>query len=454
MTTFDASRYWDDGTFEPVALASDIVSHLNLTRGPGGGLWWNDGGVYRPNGEDQVRQLVRRQLADAFRNNRLNEVMAYCRTLDVTITTAAPPDTLIHCANGVLDIDSLVLRDALPDERWTYRLPVAWNPDATCPAIATFVNTVVPADCVALVADVFGLCIMPTYRYRRSVMLEGPGGNGKSVLLRLAYGLLGPDNCSSVTLQELSSDRFSKAQLFGKLANIAGDLDARPVESSGTWKRATGGDPITADHKYGQPFQFVSYATLVFSANEVPVSHDQSDAYFTRWVIVPMHTVFVEGGPLADGERHADPTLTDRLTTQTELEGLLVRAVAGARRIRGRDGFAIPASVRDAVSTYRQSSDTVLGWVVERVTASPGHRMTRDMVYTAYRTWCDGIGRHPVSTRSFWGSFRSHILRHGIGMTIRGVTRGDDWDALNRAGIIGETKDGDGARGFVGVMCR
>jgi putative DNA primase/helicase len=86
-------------------------------------------------------------------------------------------------------------------------------------------------------------------------MLLGPGSNGKSVLLKLIVSLLGRDNVSSVTLQALSDDRFAKAQLFGKLANVAGDLDSKPVEKSGAFKMLTGEDVITAEAKYRQPFQ-------------------------------------------------------------------------------------------------------------------------------------------------------------------------------------------------------
>src|SRR5437867_9784848 len=128
------------------------------------------------------------------------------------------------------------------------------------------------------------MCLLPTSRYRRAVMLLGPGSNGESLLLKLIVAMLGADNVSSVTLQGLSEDRFATAELFGKLANVAGDIDAKPVEGSGAFKTLTGEDSVTAERKYGQPFKFVNYATLIFSANEWPVSHDQTDAYFSRWI--------------------------------------------------------------------------------------------------------------------------------------------------------------------------
>lgn len=441
---FDRARYWtvvvgprggSKTVFEPVALAKDVARFLHLTRGPGGGLWWRDDGVYRQDGEDHVKRLVQEQLGDDFRSSRLGEVMAWAKCLPVTITTEPPPENLLHVANGVLDIDTLELRPVTPEERWTYRLPVAWNPDATCPNITAFIYEVVPEDCRLLVGEVFGMCLLPTSRFRRAVMLLGSGSNGKSKLLETLQNMLGEENIAAQKLHDLGEDRFAKAELFGKLANICGDLDSRPIERSDTFKTLTGTDLINAERKFGQPFKFVNYATLVFSANEWPVSHDQTNAYFTRWVAIPFTQRYREdGGPLQPGEKRADPKLIDRLTTPAELEGLLVRAVHGARRLRERGGFEVPESVRAAVEDYRQWADTVLAWVDERVRPDPEQRNSRSHVYGSYRTWCKDNGRGPLSAKRFWPRLREVIEARGWPV---------DWDTY--------TNDAAGLRAVEGL---
>ena len=421
----------DRGTtrFVPPLLALDIANDLRLVRGPGGGLWYDAGGVFRDGGENLVADCVRHVLGSEYRQNRLAEVLSWCRTLPIAITTTPPTETLLNVANGVLELDTLTLRPVREDERFLYRVPVAWDPNANCPNIHAFVQEVVPADCVGLVAEIIGMCLLPTSRYRRAVMLLGPGSNGKSVLLKLIVSLLGRDNVSSVTLQALSDDRFAKAQLFGKLANVAGDLDSKPVEKSGAFKMLTGEDVITAEAKYGQPFQFVNYATLVFSANEWPVSHDQTDAYFTRWIAVPFTQRYREDGEeLKPGEKRADPKLADRLLTEAELQGLLVRAVHGARRLRERGGFDIPKSVRDSVTEYRQWADTVMAWVDDAVSAGPDARTVRSDVYRRYRDWCKDNGRAAVSTKRFWPRFRE-VLREG-GIELDEVKSDGVWHAV------------------------
>lgn len=411
--------------FVPPRLGKDIADQLGIVRGPDGGLWFDAGGVYRPRADEIIEVAVRRVLGESFRRNHLAEVMTWCKTLPTEVTTDPPPAHLLNCANGVLDLDTLELRPVAWNERFTYQLPVRWNPEATCPNIEAFVRQVVPPDAVGLVTEVFGMCLLPTQRFRRAVMLLGGGSNGKSVLLSILRALLGPDSYSSVTLHALSEQRFASSQLFGKLANIAGDLDAKPVESSGAFKMLTGEDAVTAESKYGQPFQFVNYATLVFSANEWPVSYDQTDAYFTRWIAIPFDKRFVEGGvPLADGELRADPKLLDRLLTPDELEGLLVRSVAGARRLRDRGGFELPQSVRDAVTDYRQWADTVIAWADEAVTVKPDMQVPRTAVFSRYRGWCKRNGRSAVSSKKFWPRFRDVLKAKGIGFD-EGKSHGD-----------------------------
>lgn len=404
----------EDGVFVPPLLGEDLERVLGLTGGPGGGLWYDAGGVYRPDAEKLVKELVRKVLGSMYRANRLAEVTSWCKTLFPTIKTDAPPEHLLNLANGVLDLETLELRPVRPDERFTYRLPIEWDPDAECPEITTFLRNVLPADAHGLAAEIFGLCLLPTSRYQRAVMLVGGGANGKSVFLSLVKRLVGEDNCSSVTLHALSEDRFSKAQLFGKLVNVSGDLDSRAIERSDAFKMLTGGDLVTADHKFGQPFQFVNYATLVFSANEWPVSYDQSHAYFRRWLAIPFEQRFRDSGPLKDGERRADPLLTERVTTPEELRGLLVVAVMGARRLRERGAFTVPDSTLRAVEDYRSWADTVIAWAHELVSFEEGRRISRSHVYDSYQEWCRANGRGAVSSKKFWPRLREVVAEQRV----------------------------------------
>lgn len=246
-------------------------------------------------------------------------------------------------------------------------------------------------------------------------MCLGRGRNGKSTLLRVLFALLGEDNCSSIPLQALGENRFAVANLHGKLANICGDLDARAIKRTDTWKQITGEDIIMAEHKYRNPFQFKSYAVQFFSANDAPISSDQSDAWFDRWIILPFEQRFASGG------RQPDITLTAKLTTRDELEGILVLAVEGLRRLMTRGGFDQPAPVLRAADAYRERLDTVRAFINEECVFEPDAWMSRADLYRNYRMWAQESGRYPLSAVTFNDHLRNTL---GDAITEKQLKRG------------------------------
>lgn len=83
------------------------------------------------------------------------------------------------------------------------------------------------------------------------------------------------------------SNRFVTACLYGKLANIFADLKNDKLANTGLFKMLVSGDPMKAEKKHCQPFDFENYAKLFFS-----VSEDISYAYFRRWIIFFFENVF------------------------------------------------------------------------------------------------------------------------------------------------------------------
>ena len=99
--------------------------------------------------------------------------------------------------------------------------------------------------------------MLPNNSYQKSFIFLGQGANGKSTLLDLLLAFLGSLNASKVSLQDLGSNRFRVAELYGRMANIFTDLDNKSLQSTSMFKMITTGDPITAERKFKDPFEFV-----------------------------------------------------------------------------------------------------------------------------------------------------------------------------------------------------
>lgn len=394
-----SARFFFDkkGRFVPAIAGERLIAECPVLLGRDRRLWRYTNGVYRPDGDDWARYRVRQLVGHRFKRSQLDEVCAYLRA-ELPTLGHEPPKQFINCTNGLLDWKTGTLHPHSPDVVSTNQIPVAWKPDATAPRFIRFLSDVVPHDAVGAIEEVMGYALYAGNPFRKAVLLLGPGGNGKSVLLRLFATLLGEENVSSVPLHALADDRFAAAHLFGKLANICGDLDATSIKRTDYFKQITGGDLIYAQHKFRDAFAFMSYALPIFSANQAPATADQSEAWFDRWITIPMPRRF-EGTP------DADPDLTEKLAA--EREGVLVRAVAGLQRLMARRHFFVPDSLRHAHHRYRQTLDTVQAFVTEQCHFDGDAWVDRTVVRKRYDEWCRDEGRIAVSATVFNARLRT-----------------------------------------------
>jgi phage/plasmid-associated DNA primase len=88
------------------------------------------------------------------------------------------------------------------------------------------------------------------------------------------------------------------------------------LKDSGTLKKLTGGDLIPAERKYLPTFYFLNYSKQIFSANTIPKTPDETDAFFARLIITNFPKQFIEGA-------NADPYLFEKISTDKELSGFL-----------------------------------------------------------------------------------------------------------------------------------
>ena len=385
--------------FIPAALGEQLESEARFVVDDGGQLYRYSGGVYKPDGETWARARVREIMGDGFKRARREEVVAWlCSRMPTDLST--PPADRLNVANGLLSWDGSRLDPHTPDFVSTIQLPVEWNEAAQCPQILAFLADVLPDDeTVDFVLEIIGYALYPRILFHVAAMLLGPGRNGKSKLLEFLTALLGDTNVSAVPLQALGENRFAGAALLGKLANVCGDLDARAIDRTDTFKQLTGGDPIHGERKFQHGFTFRSFALPIFSANEPPQSSDQSEAWFERWLVVPMEKTIPP--------EKRDPLLGEKLTTKPELEGLLVQALRALARLRERGRFDPPPAVLAAQGSYRERLDSVGSFIHEALTFGPSGYAERGEISKAYAQHCRGLNLTPVPAARLYDRIRS-----------------------------------------------
>jgi putative DNA primase/helicase len=392
--------YFRGDAFIPKILADELMEETPFIYS--GELlyrYWK--GVYRDDGELFVRRRCREKLGYDARVNRINEVIAHIE--DMTFLEPSLLNTeahLINLQNGMYDwIEGRVLPHH-PDYLSTVRIPVEYNPQATCPTVDKFFETTLPKDCQELAEELFGYALIPNVIFEKAFMLTGSGANGKSTFLTLLEKFVGTDNVSKIPLQELDENRFKRAEMFGKMVNLFADLSPRAVQDSAYFKTIVSGDMIDAERKYKKPFFFRPFARLVFSANRLPQSFDTSFAYYRRWCIIPFPNQFVGAS--------ANKSLASELSRPNELSGLLNRALLGLTRLFDKKVFSESTTVQEALEEYKRQNDTVAAFVSESCEFDPNSKIERGALYTAYTKYCASAGFPAVSNIACYAQVRAY----------------------------------------------
>jgi len=373
--------FFDGGKFVPLWLMNELQkSERYITHIKTQNIWVYNGGSYRPEGEQLIREKVRGLLDVLQRESYANETVHGIRETTYTEPEKFDaPVNLINLKNGILNTDTMELAPHTPDIVFIQQLPVTYDPTATCPNFEIFVNEIMHKDDVVLMQELFGYCLRRTYELAVAVMLLGEGENGKSTLLNVLRAMLGNENVATPSLQDLLNDRFAKSSLHGKLANIHADIPDSKLTDTGSFKMLTGQDLVYAQEKHRDPFTFQNYAKLWYSANQLPWTRDKTRAFWRRWIVIRFPNSF-------DNDT-ANPNLLQEL--RVELPGILNWAIAGLQRLRQNGYFTITKSRKEIEREWVRMTDSLRAFVETFVVKSKDEYIQKDVFYYAYTAFCD-----------------------------------------------------------------
>lgn len=372
-------------------------------------------GSYVSGGEIIIESQAELMTNGTVSTSTVNEAMNHIRRRTYTNRTdfhSSEPD-ILNLQNGLLNIGTLELKDHSSDQLSLVQLPVKYDREAKCPNILRFLGQVLHPQDVFTAMQIIGYCLYKTAEYEKAIMLVGSGSNGKSVFLKIIESLVGSQNTSHIALQDLDKERFAAAGLYCKLVNAFADLKQLKLTSSGKFKMLVSGDSIRAENKFKDPFSFRNYAKLIFSANKIPESDDETYAYYRRWLILEFENIFED--------ENRDTKLIEKLTTPEELSGLLNLALIALKKLRNDNGFQeIP--VEKIRKKYEEKSNTVKAFLdsdcIINLSDPLCDILTTDL-YSAYCKFCRDNNETSVAMSVFgkrlarFGIERKQLKRHG-----------------------------------------
>ncbi|MBL1223718.1 DNA primase [Enterococcus sp. BWR-S5] len=300
--------------YDHVKMGDLLISKYYLVRFPKllqGAVYDDSRGYWRYFGKNEMKDFAERETLRELQAwgyydiKRITPTRIYIlqKTYDKSFPNATPFETsrpeLVVFKNGTYNILTGQMKSNDPNDyilnAFNYDLDMSGQPT---PHTDALFNGLV-GDSTLFLKQFIGYMFYRSHAPAQEMLfLKGNGGEGKSTFINYVNNhILGGDNYSAVTPQDLANDRFQVVELLGKAANISADIKADYIEDSSIIKRLTGGDPVYAQYKGIQGFKMLNYAKMLYSANKLPKFKDQTDGFADRLAVVP----FINGNQRVKG---------------------------------------------------------------------------------------------------------------------------------------------------------
>ena len=374
------------------------------------GIWrWQDRGVWQLVDDRAVRAVAHRVIPAV-------EIAKGCidSVLDLFKTETFRPDHVfdrdpesINALNGELHWTGSEW-ELRPHNRASYRttqVTVPYDPAAQAPRFIQFLGEVFEGEAdrterCELVCELLGYTLLSTCRFEKFVVLFGSGANGKSVLLQVVERLVGVENVAAVQPSQFEN-RFQRAHLHGKLANVVTEIAEGAEIADAQLKSIVSGELTTAEHKHKPPFDFRPFSTCCFGTNHLPHTRDFSDALFRRAFLLTFPRTFTT--------EQQDPQLKDKLLA--ELPGILNLALKGIAGVLQSGRFTEPPSCERIKREWRTECDQVAQFVEECCIIERERESTSRRLYDAYTGWAAEAGIKKLLNRK---NFSGRLVRFGV----------------------------------------
>ncbi len=392
-------RFYSGRKFMPALLARAIMEDMDIVSDPESGLVYRwEGRFWEPYDRDYIEQKALVMLEDEASSSRAADVANMVCKLSTLPQGRSLNDfkDLVCLQNGMFD---LVTGEVSPhDKKYyaTHMLPIDFDPAHVpdCPAWKRCLKQWNPAPAVVReLQKFFGYCLTRETRYERMLLLYGPGGDGKSTVMKILRAMVGEQNCSHIPMGRLE-DQFYLSRLVDKLVNMSTEVEAKAMQSM-EMKAIVSGDAICASFKNQTPFDFEPFCKLVYSTNRLPKMLDNSDGFFRKIMIIEFSGQFVKKGS-------ANIFLFDELLG--ELPGIFAWALAGLVMLR-EEGFSAVAEMQNSLQDYKRMNNNVLYYIEQHVEADPAGKASKAAVYEDYAKRCRYWNLMPIGEPSFRREF-------------------------------------------------
>ena len=312
---------------------------------------------------------------------------------------------IVAVANGLLDLTSRSLHAHTPFYFNQTSVPFAYDPRAPEPKQwLQFLSKLWPQEreSIDVLGEWFGYIISGRLDLHKILLMVGPTRGGKGAIARVLTALIGKQNVAGPTLNSLGGD-FGLAPLIGKPLAIISDARFVGKNSNIVVERLlsiSGEDALTVNRKYRDQWTGKLPSRLHVISNELPRLGDASTAVVGRIILLLLSRSWL-------GKE--DHELEQRL--HLELPGILNWALLGLERltVANENRFTRLASAEEAITTMRDLASPVAAFVREECKVDSNKEIEVDLLYGAYKDWCQDNEHTKASKQMFGRDLRAAV---------------------------------------------
>ena len=312
--------------------------------------------------------------------------------------------------NGVVNLRKGELEEHNPEYYYTQHLQWNYNPEAKCEHWLKFLSDITNEDkeLMDYLARCVGYSLTGLVSEQVLFFLYGEGRNGKSTFVETVQYLLSHFAAKSpvelIIPQKTNQISCDLANLRGKRFTVTSELPENQRLDEAKVKDYTGGDILTAQFKFGNPFNFKPSFKLWLYGNYKPNIKGNDVGIWRRFKLIPLLTEVPKN--------KIDRDLPKKL--QAEIEGILAWAVSGCVRwFEG--GMNEPEVVKVATEEYKQDQDHIANFVDTCLDIKGGEffGVRASEMFAEYKKWCEVTGmRWPKDIQKFKPAMEKFIASY------------------------------------------
>lgn len=246
----------------------------------------------------------------------------------------------------------------------------------------------------SILEEILGYCLMTNFDRKGSLskffFLVGDGGNGKGTFLKIISRLLGKENCSLVSSQQIADEKYNN-NLKGKLANLGDDVPNKPLNDAviKILKNISSCDEIALRNLFNDAHNYRLTATLIFTSNHILKSWEKDYAFKRRIIWIPMYYK----------PEKVDPNFLSKITTNEALEYWLYLAIQGYNRLYKNEKFSESEIINKFNSEYHKENNNIEVYLEFKTIDDFANKKPKE-VYEEYQMWCEDEGLEALSKSS------------------------------------------------------